>query len=96
MQKHSRADYHYKLASIEGQKVLIIYDENLGNRSVTNDIDNVVAEIAEKEQLDPTAYIIFYRDSDGQFDGWNASAADFFYAGLHHEKDIPAFIKSKL
>lgn len=96
MYKKTRSDYRYRTCVIEGLKVWIIYDENSGRCSVTNDIENVVAEIAAKEHVDPTEYIIFYRDSEGQFDGWDAGTEDFFYAGLQKEEDIPAFIKSKL
>jgi hypothetical protein len=57
------SDYIY---FIKG-KVLIIEDSDLGNRSVTNDIQNVLTAI--KTELEFLPETIIYRDSEGNFDG---------------------------
>lgn len=57
------SDYIY---FIKG-KVLIIEDSDLGNLSVTNDIQNVLTSI--KKDLDFLPETIIYRDSEGNFDG---------------------------
>ena len=57
------SDYIY---FIKG-KVLIIEDSDLGNRSVTNDIQNVLQAI--KTDLDFLPETIIYKDSEGNFDG---------------------------
>jgi hypothetical protein len=61
----NRADYTY---TIDGY-VLAIEDLNLGNMSVTNDIENVLAAIAKKENLNLNDYQIMYCDSEGIWDG---------------------------
>lgn len=54
------ADYTY---TVEGNIITII-DLDLGNRSVTNDIDYVLAEI-RAEVGDLSGYSVIYRDSMG-------------------------------
>ena len=83
MQKRSRADFFYRLGIYEKKPVLFIWDENKGNKSVTNDIENVVADIAAHERLEPKDHLILYRDSEGLWDGWDAATADFFPMRLH-------------
>ena len=59
-----RADYTY---TVEGG-VIVIVDLDLGGKSVTNDIDNVLDEIqAELGYL--SGYSVIYRDSSGRWDG---------------------------
>jgi hypothetical protein len=58
------ADYTY---TVEGNIIAII-DLDLGNRSVTNDMDYVLAEI-RAEVGDLSGYSIIYRDSIGRWDG---------------------------
>lgn len=58
-----RADYIYRV----NERTIIIEDLDKGNRSVTNDAEQVIADIvAEKGHL--TGYRIFYRDSEGMWD----------------------------
>jgi hypothetical protein len=78
MQKRSRSNFDYRIGIFEDQNILLIWDKNLGNRSVTNDIENVVADIAAYEDVDPKDYVILYRDSEGLWDGWDAVIEDFF------------------
>ncbi len=56
--------------------LLYIVDENKGNKSVTNDIENVIEDIRESfkklammENFSLMNFIIIYRDSDGNWDG---------------------------
>jgi len=46
--------------------LIVIVDLNLGNRSVTNDIENVIKEISINLLLSDK--IIVYRDSNGLYD----------------------------
>lgn len=48
---HSLADFLYRIAAIADQPILLIWDQDLGNKSVTNDIENVVNEIARAEKM---------------------------------------------
>lgn len=82
MNKKSRADFHYRLTVFDNHKVLLICDQDLGNMSVTNDIENVVSDIALHEGIDPEDYLIFYKDSLGYWDGWDASSKDFYCCRL--------------
>lgn len=79
MHKKSRANFLYRIGEFDGQKILLIRDQNSGNISVTNDIENVVADIGTHEGLDPTEYMIIYRDSEGRWDGWDHKAQNFFF-----------------
>lgn len=81
MHKKSRANFRYRLGVLEGKNTLLIWDQNIGNRSVTNDIENVVSDIAMHEQIDPAQYLIIYRDSEGRWDGWDAATQEFFVIG---------------
>lgn len=47
--------------------------------SVTNDIENVVADIANWEGVNPEIYFIAYKDTEGDWDGWNAASQSFFF-----------------
>jgi hypothetical protein len=49
--------------------LLLIVDMNTGERSVTNDIENVVNEIYQKLGDKIKEYKIIYKDSDGIWDG---------------------------
>ncbi|KAB7726687.1 hypothetical protein F5984_23965 [Rudanella paleaurantiibacter] len=58
------ADYTY---TVEGS-VIAIVDLDLGNRSVTNDMELVLNEI-RAELGDLAGYSVIYRDSMGRWDG---------------------------
>lgn len=70
------ADYTY---TIEGN-VIAIVDLDLGNRSVTNDIENVLEEI-RTELGNLAGYAVIYRDSMGRWDGVRlVNHTVYFYA----------------
>ena len=67
----AQADFDYKFRdTFTGERVLIIYDLNLGGKSVTNDIENVLQKIQRVNG--PLPRLIIYRDSEGRFDGVKA------------------------
>lgn len=45
--------------------------------SITNNIENVLAEIVQKQSLNLNKAIIIYRDSTGKWDGWSYNDDDF-------------------
>ena len=59
-----RADYRY---SVEGS-VIAIVDLDLGSKSVTNDMANVLDDI-RAELGDLAGYAVIYQDSMGRWDG---------------------------
>lgn len=59
----SLSDYVYRVIG----NVVVIYDENNGRMTVTNDIENVLRDIGKT--IDLTNMKIIYRDSMGVFDG---------------------------
>lgn len=65
----TRSNYTYGIADGTDEKILWIVDSNLGNMSVTNDMENVLAEIEKKTQLPLEDYKIIYRDSMNTWDG---------------------------
>lgn len=72
-----KADFIHELTQYNWFDVIKIEDLDLGNISVTNDIENVVADIATMEKIDPKKYIVVYKDSDGYFDGWDPQSERF-------------------
>jgi hypothetical protein len=75
MKQKVRADYEYSINRVE--KRLAIVDLDLGRMSVTNCIEDVVDEIAEIENINPSNYMIIYRDSAHWWDGWIHDKYDF-------------------
>lgn len=73
----ARADYIHEIITCAGRNIIKIEDLNLGNKSITNDIENVVAEIARLEKIDPAQYMIVYKDSEGTWDGWDHQQQQF-------------------
>jgi len=59
-----RADYTY---TVEGSVIAII-DLDQGSKSLTNDMENVLADIRAKIG-DLAGYAVIYRDSMGRWDG---------------------------
>jgi hypothetical protein len=92
MQNKSRANFRYKI----DQMVILIWDQNLGNLSVTNDIENVVGDIARREGIEPTRYLIVYKDSEGRWDGWDASRGDFFVIADHLKESLGTLLNLNL
>lgn len=82
----TKADYSYKI----NDDVISIIDLNKGNMSVTNDIENVIADIYSKEKLNPVFHKIIYRDSYGTWDGFNLSTNSFYFIGAKTEKEAKA------
>lgn len=76
------SDYIY---FIKG-KVLIIEDSDLGNLSVTNDIQNVLTAI--KKDLEFLPETIIYRDSEGNFDGVDHDKGKFIRFYPVNDTDI--------
>lgn len=73
----NRADYGYKLGQIDGTSYLLMWDQNLGSRSLTNDIENAVRDIGQRECIDAWQVIIYYRDSCGQWAEYHAETEEF-------------------
>ena len=72
----AKADFRYSIntTTIKGTEVkfIEIVDLDKGAISVTNDIENVIAEIKEIEGIDDTSnYLIVYRDSQDIWDGYS-------------------------
>lgn len=71
-----RSDFSYHTRESQKTKVLVIIDLNKGGMSVTNNVEEVVksiaAELGEKTLMMP----IIYRDSEGIYDGIDATYLD--------------------
>lgn len=70
-------NYTYKLEQFAGRNCILIEDLNSGGKSITNDIENIVAEISGIEHIDPAHFMIVYKDSCGYWDGWDHINNDF-------------------
>ena len=71
------ADYTYTVKS----NIIAIVDLDLGNRSVTNDIENILDEI-RVEIGDLAGYSVIYRDSMGRWDGVRLVNRTVYFYGL--------------
>lgn len=63
----SRSDYTFAVVEILGDEraneIVQIVDQDLGNMSATNDIENILNEIQARLPRHPTDYVWIYRDS---------------------------------
>lgn len=75
----SKADYTHKLKSVSGRNILVIEDLNLGNKSVTNSIEEVIRDIEVMEHISARDYMIVYRDSEGNWNGWDVIKEEFIH-----------------
>lgn len=65
----SQSDYTYTITNFRGKGIIVVQDLNRGNKSVTNNIENVVDEISIKEKIaDPEKFIIVFKDSTAVWD----------------------------
>lgn len=67
-----RAAYTFTIAVRNGQKIIIITDLDHRSMSVTNDIENVLAEIAWIEVIDPSFCKVLCRDAQGNIDEYDS------------------------
>lgn len=90
----SKSDYTYELKTHARKQVLMIMDLNLGNMSVTNNIENVVDEICAKEAIKPGDYMIVYMDSHGYWDGYKSKDKSFvILRTLTYEEALTKYTK---
>lgn len=91
--KRPKSDFTYEF--LDGN-VLLIYDQDLGNRSVTNDIESVIKTISEIEQVDLNKYNIAYQDSIGTFDGVriNGSFVEIYSINGKSKEDAITYFSS--
>lgn len=75
----SRARASFTWTEIDG--VVVIYDQD-GGCSVTNDAENVIAEIAQQLPALHLRKAVIYRDTDGIFDGLAVDSNNSF-AGFY-------------
>src|SRR5215831_6593545 len=75
-QSGCQADFRYSMSP----DVIAITDLDLGKKSVTNDIENVLRKIEYWHQGSIATFRIMYRDSLGVWDGvhWDGQRASFF------------------
>lgn len=92
MQTHSRASFSY---SVDGNVVCIIdHDDGM---SVTNDVENVIDDIAALG-IDVNSNHIIYRDTDGYWDGIevkNGGFVCFFPIHVRDLKDAWIYVQSR-
>jgi hypothetical protein len=76
----SSSDYDYWTDRTENEyPVLVITDLDKGGKSVTNNMEAVLAQIAKDEEIDihelGSERLIIYRDSDGYYDAVKIAAS---------------------
>jgi hypothetical protein len=85
----SAADFSYAMAG----DVLTIWDLNLGNKSVTNDAENVLPKIEEAESRSFVGSPVMYRDSMGFWDGLAWDGQEVRFIPLRETSERLAFEK---
>lgn len=75
-QAETQADFSYSIAG----NIISIVHLSLGNRSVTNDVENVLRKIEYFHQAPIVGFRIMYRDCQGIWDGiaWDGQHSSFF------------------
>ena len=94
----AKADYTYELKDFAGHSCIFIKDQNLGKMSLTNNIDEVVFEIEQKEKINADDSIVIYQDSEGLWDGYDVKTNNFisldagnqFHAARRYAKRLNA------
>lgn len=79
----ARADYEYFI----NEGVVSIVDLDKGNKSLTNDIENVIEEVCLRAGIKPHEYKWVYRDSGGMWDGFDPATKQFIPLGTTDEND---------
>lgn len=73
-----RADYIYSLEKYRNRiDCIVIEDLNLGSVSVTNEIENIINDISSIEKVKAQQFLVVYKDSTGQWDGYNTISNEF-------------------
>lgn len=92
----TKSDYSYTKVKKDGILVIAIVDLDLGGTSVTNDIENVVDAICDKEKISPDNAAFIYMDTLKTWDGWNPKTGWFIALSTKDKKHaINKIIKFK-
>lgn len=89
MTKKSRADFLYQLYTLNTQTFVLIWEVDMGNRSVTNDMENVVDDIINASGIIGGDCLFVYRDSLGRWDGWEYETGEFYPIEKYWPEIIP-------
>ncbi len=90
----TRAKFTHEVIDVRGNTCIVITDANQGQMSVTNDIENVVAEICRAEGIVADRSIIVYKDSEGTWDGWDSANNHFVSLGKdNHMHALNSYLK---
>lgn len=78
----SKCSYTYVVMPWKDTKVLCLEDKNMG-MSLTNGMEDVIKElkVSYKSRGIPFPTKIIYRDTDGNWDGWNQDEESFILLG---------------
>lgn len=87
----TRSDYKYEV--IPDDKIIVIEDLDNKKVSLTNDIENVITEISDKEGLAVNDFKIVYKDSEGYWDGFNQISGKFIFLRITRRKQAMDFAK---
>lgn len=75
-----KADFDYSLDNLHGHKFIVIIDKALGNKSVKEDIDNVIENITINDTRidDPeNNYRVIFMDENGSWWSYNLHTEEF-------------------
>lgn len=89
--------FDYRVINTKDKKVILIMDcFNAGDhaKTVTNDMENVLSRIADREWIDPSLYMVIYCDSEGYWDGYDPITGIFHvFHAEDHQSAIDQYIQ---
>lgn len=79
----SHYEYFTERISPDGRTVLTVIciedlSHTMGGKSVTNNIEVIIAAICACEKLDALQCVIVFKDTEGNWDGWNPKKRQFY------------------
>jgi len=95
------SEFEYEIYSCDCCAVSYVFitDLDRGEKSVTNDAENVIQYLSAKEKINFDSSKVVYRDSTGTWDGMKISDGKFsgFYSiGVKSKEEVFDFFRRKL
>lgn len=90
----SKSQYRYHVH--EGVVSIIDeYEGGAGNKTVTNNIEQVIDDISRQEEIDSWNYVWVYMDTEGIWSGYEPEFDNFFRIGSIGEDELDTVLSSQ-
>lgn len=88
---------HSNYSYVRHEGVVSIIDEyegGAGNKTVTNNIEQVIDDISRQEEIDPWNYVWVYMDSEGLWSGYEPEFDNFYRIGAMGADELDTVLSS--